>query len=820
MVRVLEGADNLVETQMTHDWAGRRLYVKRIGGATSREWSFVYDKNGNLVSEVAPPEATVPGAPTPQELAKWTTTMVYDALDRMTSKVVAQRAILDADRANLGIGTWTLQWDVAGTNRKGRLYSSALVVPGTTTPVYSDIFNYDSLGNRRHSSTYSWAGHYTANATPPTAAQRPMRAFLQEKTPTGQPWSTIYYDDNGGQTYSRSTTQYDDRGLPLHTVLIRTGLPNVTLGVQTRNVAGLVTRRLSDQAGMGLAMTKIQSDWQYDTLGRITQQVVSRDAAATLVAHQKLTYWGADDPKQLKHKIGTTAERIFDYAYDPRHQLTSATTGAGGVFSGTYTFGAQGRFATANITATALAGGEVKNRNVTYEYNSGVDREAVSALKSGGTNWATYTYYQDGGLKTRTYPATGETWTFLYDGDDQLKRVVKSVGASVTAKEDYLYTYDGARTVVVKRNASDAATEVRRFVGDQEAKFSPAGAVLETFAHVTMVTVLARVKDRTTYEHQFHGLGGSTLVAVATSGAVNTAFTYGPYAEVVEATGADVVGHRRRMNDKYQDEVSGLGYYGVRYYDQVLMGWTQGDPLYRYRPEAGWGEPRRGQLYKFVNNNPLRYVDPDGRDWEVMTKAAKGDFSGAVSRYWAKRAAGAVAGRSQPSAAPARPPQNGPGFEVRPTNMVVSAGALGIAAVKAGEVVGLVADIAGTVEAVKGIVENADVGRISEAIQLHKDGGMTQATEDFLEILDPSGDLNVTQARDGSSVFQVRLGKEARRYCPRCGIRARDDLVQRWRFRRRQTRKRQTRNDKAGKDSVQKKPSPKIVVLPSLAVAG
>ncbi len=614
VVRVLEGADNLVETQMTHDWAGRRLYIKRIGGATSREWSFVYDKNGNLVSEVAPPEATVPGAPTPQELAKWTTTMVYDALDRMTSKVVAQRAILDADRANLGIGTWTLQWDVAGTNRKGRLYSSALVVPGTTMPVYSDIFNYDSFGNRRHSSTYSWAGHYTANPTPPTAAQRPMRAFLQEKTPTGQPWSTIYYDDNGGQTYSRSTTQYDDRGLPLHTVLIRTGLPNVTLGVQTRNVAGLVTKRLSDQAGMGLAMTKIQSDWQYDTLGRITQQVVSRDAAATLVAHQKLTYWGADDPKQLKHKIGTTAERIFDYAYDPRHQLTSATTGAGGVFSGTYTFGAQGRFATANITATALTGGEVKNRNVTYEYNSGVDREAVSALKSGGTNWATYTYYQDGGLKTRTYPATGETWTFLYDGDDQLKRVVKSVGASVTAKEDYLYTYDGARTVVVKRNASDAATEVRRFVGDQEAKFSPAGAVLETFAHVTMGTVLARVKDRTTYEHQFHGLGGSTLVAVATGGAVNTAFTYGPYGEVVEATGADTVGHRRRMNDKYQDEVSGLGYYGVRYYDQVLMGWTQGDPLYRYRPEAGWSEPRRGQLYAFNLRNPVRYVDPDGRN--------------------------------------------------------------------------------------------------------------------------------------------------------------------------------------------------------------
>ncbi len=120
VVRVREDADNLVETQMSHDWAGRRLSITRIGSSANRTWSFAYDKNGNLLSEVAPPDPNVPGAPTPQELAKWTTTMVYDALDRMTSKVVAQRAILDADRANLGIGTWTLQWDVAGpTARAG-----------------------------------------------------------------------------------------------------------------------------------------------------------------------------------------------------------------------------------------------------------------------------------------------------------------------------------------------------------------------------------------------------------------------------------------------------------------------------------------------------------------------------------------------------------------------------------------------------------------------------------------------------------------------------------------------------------------------------
>ncbi len=72
------------------------------------------------------------------------------------------------------------------------------------------------------------------------------------------------------------------------------------------------------------------------------------------------------------------------------------------------------------------------------------------------------------------------------------------------------------------------------------------------------------------------------------------------------------------MNDKYVDSVSSLAYYGSRYYDKTSMSWTQGDPLYRFAPDAAAAAPRRGDLYSFSMNNPMRYVDPDGldsRDW-------------------------------------------------------------------------------------------------------------------------------------------------------------------------------------------------------------
>ncbi len=84
--------------------------------------------------------------------------------------------------------------------------------------------------------------------------------------------------------------------------------------------------------------------------------------------------------------------------------------------------------------------------------------------------------------------------------------------------------------------------------------------------------------------------------------------------------------HKRRFNDKYQDDISGLTYYGARYYDKLLMNWTQADPLYLRIPELGsQSTPRRSNVAAFSLNNPIRYVDPDGRSpvGELVTKVVR-----------------------------------------------------------------------------------------------------------------------------------------------------------------------------------------------------
>jgi hypothetical protein len=43
------------------------------------------------------------------------------------------------------------------------------------------------------------------------------------------------------------------------------------------------------------------------------------------------------------------------------------------------------------------------------------------------------------------------------------------------------------------------------------------------------------------------------------------------------------------------------------------MQWTQADPAYRFLPDAAYSSPRRAGLYIFSLQNPLAYIDPDGR---------------------------------------------------------------------------------------------------------------------------------------------------------------------------------------------------------------
>ncbi len=114
------------------------------------------------------------------------------------------------------------------------------------------------------------------------------------------------------------------------------------------------------------------------------------------------------------------------------------------------------------------------------------------------------------------------------------------------------------------------------FLSETEAHYDGAGNLVHVYSHLSLGTPVARI-DRTgntstNLEFQFHGLANNTLAAVDQGGMINASFSYAPFGEIVEATdagsgvGAGVLAHRRRMNDKYLDDLTDLAYYGARYW--------------------------------------------------------------------------------------------------------------------------------------------------------------------------------------------------------------------------------------------------------------
>ncbi|TWI71841.1 RHS repeat domain-containing protein, partial [Treponema putidum] len=101
---------------------------------------------------------------------------------------------------------------------------------------------------------------------------------------------------------------------------------------------------------------------------------------------------------------------------------------------------------------------------------------------------------------------------------------------------------------------------------------------------------------------------------------------YTPYGELwIEEVAAGLDKLPFRFTGKELDEETGLYYYGARYLDPKYSRWLSGDPaLGEYIPSSGTDPSKLAgmggvfnvvnlHVYHYAGNNPIKYVDPDGR---------------------------------------------------------------------------------------------------------------------------------------------------------------------------------------------------------------
>ena len=100
---------------------------------------------------------------------------------------------------------------------------------------------------------------------------------------------------------------------------------------------------------------------------------------------------------------------------------------------------------------------------------------------------------------------------------------------------------------------------------------------------------------------------GSTAFVTDQNQNITQGFLYAPFGEITteyNATFGNDIIPKYSFNAKELDEETGMYYYEARYYKPPVF--TSRDPMFE---KYFWMTP-----YAYCANNPVKYVDPDGRD--------------------------------------------------------------------------------------------------------------------------------------------------------------------------------------------------------------
>ncbi|HRT10484.1 MAG TPA: RHS repeat-associated core domain-containing protein [Candidatus Paceibacterota bacterium] len=232
-----------------------------------------------------------------------------------------------------------------------------------------------------------------------------------------------------------------------------------------------------------------------------------------------------------------------------------------------------------------------------------------------------FTYDTDGNL------TNDGRWSYTWDAENRLisMQAVSAVPSAAKRKLDFAYDHQGRRVqkVVSSWNGSAYVPQyTNRFVYDG---WNLVAILNSDFSLLTSFTwgldlsgtmegaggvggllwmTVPSGANAGTYCCAYDANGNVMALVGLTDGTVTARYEYGPFGELLRATGPMAKANPFRFSTKYQDDETGLVYYGYRYYDPSTGRWLSRDPIGNF---AG------NNLYGFVANNPLTYLDPDGR---------------------------------------------------------------------------------------------------------------------------------------------------------------------------------------------------------------
>ncbi|SOD50479.1 RHS repeat-associated core domain-containing protein [Pseudoxanthomonas wuyuanensis] len=279
------------------------------------------------------------------------------------------------------------------------------------------------------------------------------------------------------------------------------------------------------------------------------------------------------------------ARQSRSMTYDNLERLTQATGASFGTAS--YTYDVLDNLKTLNVTG----GNHVRNYGYVYDSSNRLTNLTNGV---GGASIIGLGYDPQGNVVNKN----GQTYEFDYG--NRLRRA--------TNKEWYAYDGHGRRVL----SCTPTACDYQQYAADGKLYFHQDNRNGLNYVNVYLGGSLVAIREQptaggsATIKYQHTDALGTPIAETDANKTILRKSEYEPYGLLTNRTLTDGPGFTGHV----QDAATGLAYMQQRYYDPLLGRFLSVDPVGALSNPVGYFH-----RYKYANNSPYKFTDPDGRGW-------------------------------------------------------------------------------------------------------------------------------------------------------------------------------------------------------------
>jgi RHS repeat-associated protein len=371
----------------------------------------------------------------------------------------------------------------------------------------------------------------------------------------------------------------------------------------------------------------------YDTAGRISQVSGSKAGESNNAQYaSQIGYAPHGSVAGLRLGNNRWEYTLFNKRLQPTEIGLGTSQNVANLLKLVYGYGTQNN--NGNVQSQTIHVPGLQALTQTYSYDE-LNRLSSATETGGGNNWSqTFAYDRFGNRAlTSGYVAPGGTTPqSLADfnpGTNRLTNRGYDSAGNVTIEAGYAYSYDAENHLLgyVYTSTSGSTNGSYGYDGDGHRVKKTAGSVNSVYVYDIAGRMVAEYTDFTSQtadstSYLTTDALGSTRVVTDANGAVAARYDYHPYGEAIYSFGGrdNVVENgihtygsdanslaRQKFTQKERDTETGLDYFGARYYSSAAGRFTSVDP----GPQTP-SDPQSFNRYIYVQNNPLKFVDPNG----------------------------------------------------------------------------------------------------------------------------------------------------------------------------------------------------------------